>query len=74
VEALAAGGYEAIAAEVGPDSFTTLLVNELALAAMEQRPISASDIHSRLLQRISNYQTRSSETTRASLLSMHKTV
>ncbi len=57
-EALVAGGYEAVAAEVGPDSFTSLVIQELALAAQQKRPISVSEMHFRILTTLRDYQVR----------------
>lgn len=55
-EALAAGGFETNAAEVGPHSFTHLLIQGLAHAASERRPISVSDLHEQMLSRFHEYE------------------
>ncbi|KAK3333025.1 hypothetical protein B0T19DRAFT_473783 [Cercophora scortea] len=57
-EALAAGGFETIAAEVGEHSFTYLLTHELARAAAEERSISVSDLHGHMLAGLGEYKPR----------------
>ncbi|KAK1759192.1 hypothetical protein QBC47DRAFT_357079 [Echria macrotheca] len=57
-EALAAGGFETIAAEVGEHSFTNLLTNELARAAEQGRGISVSDVHGYMLAGLRDYTPR----------------
>jgi len=57
-EAMAAGGFETIAADVGEHSFTYLLTHQLARAAAQSQPISVSDIHGYLLAGLGNYTRR----------------
>lgn len=54
-EALAAGGFETIAAEVGEHSFTHLMTTELARAAEKGRSISVSDLHGYMLAGLGDY-------------------
>lgn len=52
-EVLAACGFEAIAAEVGKDSFTNALTEELGTSW--HAPITIIELHCRLIQRLRNY-------------------
>ena len=54
-EALAAGGFETIAAEVGEHSFTHLMTNELARAAEQGHAVSVSDLHGCMLTTLRDY-------------------
>ncbi|KAK4454485.1 hypothetical protein QBC34DRAFT_160211 [Podospora aff. communis PSN243] len=54
-EALAAGGFETIAAEVGEHSFTNLMINELARAAEQNHAVSVSDLHGYMLAGLRDY-------------------
>ena len=49
---LAACGFESIAAEVGPHSFTYALIQELSDAARQHKAISVPQLHSSLLNRL----------------------
>jgi hypothetical protein len=53
-ELIAACGFEGIAAEVGEHSFTNALIDVLVLAS-SQAPFSASQLHSRVIQRLKNW-------------------
>jgi len=49
---LAACGFESVAAEVGPHSFTYALIQELSDAARQHKAISVPQLHSSLLNRL----------------------
>lgn len=49
---LAACGFESVAAEIGPHSFTYALIQELSDAASHRKPISVPELHSSLLTRL----------------------
>jgi hypothetical protein len=53
-ELIAACGFEGIAAEVGEHSFTNALIDVLVLAS-SQAPFSASQLHSKVIQRLKNW-------------------
>jgi hypothetical protein len=53
-ELIAACGFEGIAAEVGEHSFTNALIDVLVLASSDA-PFSASQLHSRVIQRLKNW-------------------
>ena len=57
-EVLVADGYETIVAEVGDHSFTRLLVDQLARAAVEGRSVSASHLHGDMLGSFGDYDSR----------------
>ncbi|KAB5551008.1 hypothetical protein GE09DRAFT_157493 [Coniochaeta sp. 2T2.1] len=49
---LAACGFESVAAEIGPHSFTFALIQELSEAASRQKAVSVPQLHSSLLNRL----------------------
>lgn len=49
---LAACGFESVAAEIGPHSFTYALIQELSEAARQQKAVSVPQLHSSLLNRL----------------------
>ena len=49
---LAACGFESLAAEIGPHSFTYALIQELSEAVSRQKAISVPQLHSSLLNRL----------------------
>lgn len=53
-EVLTAGGFESIAAEVGVDSFTNALIEELA-DAVHGPPIKVIDLHTQLIGRLQTW-------------------
>ncbi|KAK4209563.1 hypothetical protein QBC37DRAFT_450105, partial [Rhypophila decipiens] len=57
-EALAAGGFETIAAEAGVHSFTYLLTLQLGRAAADSQALSISDLHGCLLAELGNHTRR----------------
>ena len=67
-EALAAGGFETVAAEVGEHSFTHLLTNELGRATTQGRAISVSDLHGYMLAGFRDYTPRFLKDSRGKLL------
>ncbi|KAK4176795.1 hypothetical protein QBC36DRAFT_300835 [Triangularia setosa] len=52
VETIAACGFESVAAEVGPHSFTSSLIQELAHAAHTTEWLSVVELHRRLINRL----------------------
>lgn len=65
---MAACPYEAIAAEVGEHSFTSLLIHELAKAAAHGRSISVSALHECILAGLGDYKPRLLEDSEGRLL------
>ncbi|KAK1750948.1 hypothetical protein QBC47DRAFT_309110 [Echria macrotheca] len=55
IELLAACGFESTAAEVGRDSFTNSLIQELSHAASERRCISVPELHRRQICRLQSW-------------------
>ena len=54
-EVLAAGGFETVAAEVGNDSFSRFLIDQLARASSDWLSVSASELHGRMLTSLADY-------------------
>jgi len=59
IELLAATGFESIAPEVGRDSFTNCLIQELSAAAGQRKGISIPELHSRQICRLQSGDQRS---------------
>jgi len=59
IELLAATGFESIAPEVGRDSFTNCLIQELSIAARKAKGISIPELHRRQICRIQSGQQES---------------